>query len=185
MKAPASIAWRRLDSPGHDAAVLRAVSGGWQLEGAAVFVESGLACHLRYEVTVDRGWHTRAAIVQGWRGSKAVDLRLDVTEDQRWLLNGQAVAAVAGAIDIDLAFTPATNLLPIRRLGLEIGATARVDAAWLRFPELDLRRLDQVYRRVGSDTYLYSSQGGTFTAPLTVSAAGFVTTYPGLWVEER
>jgi hypothetical protein len=182
---PIGIAWRRLDTPGHDAAILRAVSNGWQLEGAAAFLESGFACHLTYAVHLERSWRTRSVIVRGWYGNTPVDLQVRVDADRGWSLNGQSVPAVAGAVDIDLAFTPATNLLPIRRLGLQVGASSPVVAAWLPFPAIDLRPLDQVYHRVANDTYRYSSQSGTFTATLIVSPAGFVTNYSGLWVEER
>lgn len=180
-----SIVWRRLDGFGHDAALLRPADEGWQLEGAAAFLESGLPCHLVYRVTVDHSWHTRSALIRGWYGTTAVDLVVTVSSDREWFLNGRSVAAVAGSIDVDLAFTPSTNLLPIRRLGLTIGASAPVVAAWLPFPGIDLRPLDQVYHRISDDTYGYSSQGGTFTATLTVSPVGFVTNYSALWVEER
>lgn len=33
-----SVAWRRLDIPGHDAATLSPSGDGWDLEGAAVLV---------------------------------------------------------------------------------------------------------------------------------------------------
>jgi hypothetical protein len=40
--------------------------------------------------------------------------------------NGAAVSAVEGCIDIDLKYSPSTNLLPIRRLNLAIGESAEV-----------------------------------------------------------
>lgn len=144
-----------------------------------------MPCHLSYVVAVDEAWRTRSAQLRGWAGATEVDLDLRVTPDQQWILNGTPVAAVAGCIDVDLSFTPATNLLPIRRLGLPIGSSAPVAAAWLRFPELDLQRLDQVYSRVAEGRYEYSSAGGAFRASLEVSASGLVTDYPGLWREER
>lgn len=182
---PVSIAWRRLDSPGHDAATLLAIDGGWKLEGAAAFLESALPCHLLYSVELNGLWRTRSAAVEGWFGTTRVDLKVRVEGDHQWLLNGHPVPAVAGAFDIDLAFTPATNLLPIRRLDLSVGASVPVIAAWLPFPELELRPLDQVYHRSAEGAYDYSSSGGTFKATLSVSPHGFVTSYPGLWVQER
>ncbi len=83
-----------------------------------------------------------------------------------------------------LGFTPATNLLPIRRLGLAPGQSAEVRAAWLSFPALTLELLEQVYRRTSEATYAYASDGGRFTAELSVSGDGFVTRYPGLWEAE-
>lgn len=181
---PVCIAWRRLDCPGHDAAVLRAAEGGWLLEGAAAFLESGLPCHLGYCVAIDHHWQTRSAVVKGWHAGAQVDLEMGVDSGRRWSLNGKSAAAVAGAIDLDLAFTPATNLLPVRRLGLVVGGSASVVAAWLPFPALELRPLAQVYRRIAGDTYDYSASSGDFRAQLTVSPNGFVTNYPGLWVQE-
>ena len=181
----ASIIWRRLDAPGHDAATLSAFDGGVRLEGAAAFLESGLPCHLRYRVELDDRWHTRMADVRGWLGAARIDLEIRVVANREWLLNDAPVPGARGCIDVDLAFTPATNLLPIRRLNLPVGGSAPVVAAWLPFPNLELRPLDQVYRRTSDDTYEYSSAGGTFKAGLLVSPHGFVTHYSGLWREER
>ena len=179
-----NVAWSRLDTPGHDAATLSPSSEGWELEGAAVLVRSGAVCHLSYLVTLDGGWRTRSADVKGWVGSRKIDLRIDVGEDGQWTVNDQVIDAVRGCIDIDFAFTPATNLLPIRRLGLPVGGSQNVVAAWLRFPEFDLQPLDQGYLRSGELSYEYQSRGGSFRASLSVSSEGFVVDYPGIWTCE-
>lgn len=88
---------------------------------------------------------------------------------------------MAGCIDLDLNFSPSTNLLPIRRLGLAIGEEAKVNAAWLRFPGFTLEPLEQLYRRIDRTTYRYESAGGKFVAELRVNTAGFVTHYPNFW----
>jgi len=54
----------------------------------------------------------------------------------------------------------------------------------VRFPELALEVLEQVYTRVGEHAYVYESAGGAFRRELTVDAAGFVLDYPGLWAAE-
>ena len=90
-----------------------------------------------------------------------------------------------GCLDLDLNFSPSTNLLPIRRLNLEIGQQSEVKAAWLRFPSFELEPFPQVYTRLDEFTYRYSSGGGTFVRDLTVNNAGFVTDYPGLWQAEQ
>ncbi len=86
-----------------------------------------------------------------------------------------------GCIDLDLNFSPSTNLLPIRRLNLPIGQEAAVRAAWLRFPSFSLEPLEQRYRRVDAAVYRYESAGGKFVTQLDVNASGFVTRYPGFW----
>jgi hypothetical protein len=180
MTAAVSVIWRRLDLPGHEAARLSAVPEGWRLQGAAVFRHASGPVRLDYDIRVDARWHTRQATVTGWAGAAAVDIDI-VNDADGWRCNGAPVVAVAGCLDIDLGFSPSTNILPIRRLGLSVGAAAPVAAAWLRFPELDLVRLDQTYTRLGPDTWLYESAGGAFRRTLTVDAAGMVIDYPGLW----
>ena len=94
--------------------------------------------------------------------------------------------AVKGCTDVDLNFSPSTNLLPIRRLNLNIGNQAPVSAAWLRFPSFTLERLDQIYSRVDDQTYRYeSNRGGKFVVELKTNDIGLVISYPGLWEEER
>jgi hypothetical protein len=85
-------------------------------------------------------------------------------------------------VDVDLGFTPSTNLLPIRRLSLAVGAEASIRAAWLRFPGLELEPLEQVYRRESEHRYRYESGGGRFAAELEVDEFGLVARYGDYWV---
>jgi len=176
-----SILWRRLDHPGHESARLFYHSDSWNLEGTAVFSHEQLPCRLDYSIVCDSKWQTRSAKVAGWLGERLIEIEVQVRDDQRWLLNEEDSPEVAGCIDLDLNFSPATNLLPIRRLDLAIGQQMEVRAAWLRFPSFKLEPLSQLYKRIDETTYRYESGGGSFVTALTVNASGFVTTYPGLW----
>lgn len=178
-----SILWRRLDRPGHDSARLSIRDSTRVLTGTAVFAQDGEACRLDYEVVCDREWRTMAGRVSGWVGGEIVSLEIAVSS-HRWFLGGMECREVAGATDLDLELSPSTNLLPIRRLNLEIGQEAAVRAAWLRFPGFNLEPLEQVYRRTGPATYRYESGGGAFFTELEVNEAGFVTLYPDFWRAE-
>jgi hypothetical protein len=178
------IVWRRLDLPGHEMGRLERRDDGWQLSGTAVFSHERRPCKLDYLVTCDPGWRTTSAHVTGLIGDREVDLRVSVDRDRKWYLDGTECRAVAGCLDIDLGFSPSTNLLPIRRLALAPGEEAEVRAAWLPFPSLAFELLPQVYRRVDNTTYRYESRGGVFVRMLEVNAVGFVTSYPDLWQEE-
>ncbi len=184
MKPSASILWQRLDLPGHEAARLDALDAGWSLAGTAVFAFDQAPCKLDYRIHCDAAWLTTSAQVQGYVGDREVTLHVAVEEGRRWRLNGADCPSVAGCLDLDLGFSPATNLLPIRRLQLGVGASAEVRAAWLPFPALAFELLPQVYRREGETAYRYESRGGAFVRTLEVNAAGFVTSYPGLWRAE-
>lgn len=157
---------------------------GWELSGSAVFAEEGHPVCLVYLIKCDRDWKTCAASVSGWVGPTAVKIEIAATAQGEWTVNGQAVPAVRGCVDVDLNFSPSTNLLPIRRLSLAVGASAPVRAAWLRFPSFSLEVLEQVYRRTGQHEYEYSSAGGSFIAKLKVDASGFPVEYAGVWVAE-
>jgi hypothetical protein len=96
------------------------------------------------------------------------------------------VPKLAGALDVDLGFTPATNTLPIRRLALAVGESAPVRSAWLRFPELRLEPLEQTYTREAEQRFRYQAlvDGELFTARLDTDAFGRVLRYEGLWEAE-
>ena len=179
-----TILWRRLDQPGHEAARLWSQESFWHLAGTAVFLHEEQPSNLSYHLICDTNWLTRSGRAKGWVGSLTLDVELLVDATQHWWLNGKEVPSVEGCLDLDLNFSPSTNLLPIRRLALDIGQAAKVKAAWLRFPSFVLEPLDQVYRRTAVTTYRYESAGGKFVRDLTVNPAGFVTDYPDIWVQE-
>src|ERR1044072_1961559 len=104
-----SILWRRLDRPGHGAARLSLRNFTRVLFGTAVFAQDGQSCRLDYEVVCDRDWRTVAGRVTGWGGGEVVSVELAVASHRRWRLDGIECPQVAGATDLDLNFSPATN----------------------------------------------------------------------------
>jgi hypothetical protein len=178
------IVWRRLDQPGHDSAHITFQDPFWCLEGVAVFIEDKRPCKLDYQILCDYSWKTILGRVNGWVGKKTVELEFAADAKRRWRINKKECPSVEGCIDIDLSFTPATNLLPIRRLQLPVGKESVVRAAWLRFPVFSLEPLEQKYRHLTAETYRYESLGGKFIKKLTVNSIGFVTNYPGFWKVE-
>lgn len=181
MRIETSILWRRLDQEGHDACLLCKTDDGWRLKGHALFLHDGQACSLAYVVDCDAGWGTRSARVGGFVGTQELRYEIKRLADGQWMLNGMEQAEVAGLVDADLGFTPATNLLAIRRFDLAIGAATPAPAAYMALPELRLERLDQSYRRLDGSRYAYAAPKFGYDAVLTVSSAGFVLYYPGLW----
>jgi hypothetical protein len=179
------VLWRRIDLPGHEIGRVDSHEEGWTLAGTAVFAHDGRPCRLDYEVTCDTEWRTTSAGVAGAIGVRPVDLTVSVDRRGRWRLNNEVCEAVEGCIDIDLGFSPSTNLLPIRRLGLAVGEAAEVQAAWLPFPALAFEPLAQTYQREGETTYRYESGGGRFVRTLEVNPTGLVIDYPGLWEIEE
>lgn len=181
------VLWRRLDLPGHDAAMLRRVGRGWEIRGMAVFHDVREPTALRYRVGCDPEWRTAEATVAGWCGARFVALRLRRDRAGRWTLNGVPCAPVTGCIDLDLSFTPATNLLPLRRLDLAVGQAAEVRSAWLEWPAGVLTPLPQRYARRSATEYEYQADlpgAAGFAGVLRVEPGGWILDYAGLWRAE-
>lgn len=179
-----SILWRRLDTPGHDACRLHGDGNSWRLDGAAVFAHQGAPARLVYDVTCNLEWQTQQGRVRGWLGTESLTLDITRTEAGAWSLNGETVPHLDDCFDLDLGFTPATNLLPVRRLALEEGEAADAPAAWLDLATRGVTRLHQRYERRGESVYWYEAPSFDYAAPLDVTMAGFVRQYPGLWEAE-
>lgn len=126
-----SILWKRLDTPGHDACHLDGDEAGWKLQGTAVFRHDEVPARLTYQIVCGLTWHTLQGRVEGWLGVQPVAFNIARIDTGEWTLNGLVVSGLENCVDLDLGFTPATNLLPIRRLDLVEGQEAEAPAAWL------------------------------------------------------
>ena len=181
MGNPKTLLWQRRRGTGLERFELIHEADGWVLRGTILALEEQGPAQANYEIFCDAAWHTRQAIVscRGAGGDRS--LRVDV-EEGHWYEDGKEREAVRGCIDIDLSWTPSTNTLPIRRLGLAVGErSGPVTAAWVRFPELTIETLPQEYERLAERRYRYSSRGGAFTAELEVDEEGVVVDYEGIW----
>ena len=177
----ASILWRRLDSPGHDACSLRESDVGWQLDGGAVFVHEGVPARLNYDLTCDRSWRTQRGQVNGWIGTAPIQFNITRSADGTWTCNGAVVPGLEACVDLDLGFSPATNLFQLRRLALPEGQAADARVAWFDVSSGSLDLLLQRYERRSKFTYWYEAPRFNYAALLEVDALCFVRRYPGLW----
>jgi hypothetical protein len=184
MSEHSTILWRRIDMPGHEVAELTATTAGFRLSGVAAFVYETLPCRMEYVIRCDALWRTKSLHLQGHIGATLASLDLTRSTDDSWMANDTPMPHLLGCVDVDLGFSPSTNLLPVRRLRLAVGAHAAVRAAWVRFPELTVEVLEQTYTHSDELVYEYESAGGTFRRELAVNAAGFVVEYPDYWTAE-
>jgi len=181
MGNPPAILWQRIQGTGLERFELREEADGWALRGTILALEKHGPAQADYEILCDAAWYTRRADISLRDTVGERSLRLTV-ENGRWYENGNERQAVRGCIDIDLGWSPSTNTLPIRRLGLAVGEKSGIiTAAWVRFPELTLEPLPQEYERLAERRYRYSSRGGGFTAELEVDEDGLVLDYQGIW----
>jgi hypothetical protein len=169
--------WLRLDREGTDRCTLSRASHGWLLSGQANWREDAGEVSLSYAVRCGPDWQSLSADITGTGHDGDIGLRL-ARDTDGWRVNDKLQPGTQGCTDLDLCFTPATNLMPLRRIFRD-GEPLAVAAAWVPPGLNGLRNLKQRYTPMPDGTVVYSSPG--FTAPLTVHETGFVTHYPDLW----
>jgi uncharacterized protein len=192
------LVWRRVDAPGIEYFRLWESAAGPRLTGTVILAHAGSPWRLKYAVACAPDWTSLGVHVALTRGAVTRHVKLTAGGSgagRRWRRSAEEaprqaagqhqapedLAEIAGCLDVDLAFTPSTNILPLRRLGLAPGESREVTAAWLRFPELTIEPLAQRYTRLDERRVRYESRGGAFTAELEVDELGLVVRYPPLW----
>lgn len=152
--------------------------GGWRLRGWTVLPIGDDPGRIEHVVRIDEAWRTRAATIDVHTDQRrSWDVRVD---GGAWTIDGAARPDLDGCTDIDLGWSPSTNTLPVRRLGLDVGEEAITEAAWFRFPELVIERSVQRYQRTGERSWRYRS--GPYDFDLEVDAHGIVVRYgEDLW----
>jgi hypothetical protein len=182
MALPKSIAWRRLDlDHGLGAAAIYAIPDGFGADGCDVVVDGDRLWWVTWGVDVDRGWRTRsfAAAVGGSSGER--DLTLVADRSGSWTREGEPAPELEGCTDVDIVSTVFTNTMPIRRLGLAVGESADIRAAWVDVPSLELSVSSQRYTRLepeeGVDRYQFVALDSADPYLLTVDDEGLVIDY--------
>ena len=175
------VVWKNLLLNGVDYCALWHTAEGWLLKGTVVGVlKDQQPMIASYEISCDENWLTHRVEIERILGKDTKTLGLNVESRGVWRSSGQELPELHGCPDVDLAITPATNTLPIRRLDLHVGKGESVIAAWVKFPELTIQPLSQRYTRLAKNTYRYESNTG-FSAEIVVDDLGLVTAYPGGW----
>jgi uncharacterized protein len=172
--------------------------GGDMLSATGVAIGTDpVPYRLDYQLTTVDRYVTARLIVsaqgQGWRrileleraASGAWSCRTDAEGTTSLPLPGGDPAALAGALDCDLARSPLTNSMPVLRHGLhEGGGPVDFLMSWVSVPDLAVRASRQRYTFVRQDPGVrivrYESLGGTFAADISFDHHGVVLDYPGI-----
>jgi uncharacterized protein len=176
------IMWRRvMDDLSFEQAHLVQNEGGPEISGSVLIVQKGLPLRVDYCIACDASWQTRMVKVeQSWRGARR-KLQLNRDGSGLWKRNGKEDSTLAKCTDVDLGVSPSTNALPINRLLMPLGESREVNAAWIRFPELEIIPTHQLYQRVADRQYQYRNLVSGFTALIDVDGDGLPTDYGGVW----
>ncbi len=193
------IHWTGTDVWRAEAAHVLATPQGMRASGVQMGIDP-LPYRLEYLLEADAAWIARrlkvAAAGDGW--TRMVELTSDGAGRWTCVGGGEGApdlpaaggdhAALEGALDVDLGFSPMTNLIPVRRSGLYLGPGPELDlvAAWVSVPDLAVHRSEQRYENVRAGLkdavvrYIDRGVHDGFTAELLLDREGLVVEYPGL-----
>ncbi|MEU2989637.1 putative glycolipid-binding domain-containing protein [Streptomyces griseoincarnatus] len=172
-----TVLWERKDRIGLEDCRLDAVAAGFRLSGVALYRGRGGPTRAVYRIEADGDWHTREVDLRIEDHTGTLSFCLTADGQGHWMLDGKPLPAADGCLDVDLAFTPSTNTLAIRRLGLDVGGSAEAQVLWVPVPSLKARVVTQTYERVDRSTYRYRTRYGSYA--ITTDAEGLVLDYPG------
>lgn len=177
----ADVLWKRVDHPSFEHCRVLSAAKFISVHGCVLAAAEGIPLRVDYLVFCATDWTTRTVNVHVTHGldHRVLEIRRD--DDGVWWREGAAIPDMEGVVDVDLAITPSTNTLPIRRLALPLGAEVKLDALWVQFPSFTIERLSQSYTSTGDRRYLYQSRGGAFSAELEVDHEGVVIRYGTIW----
>ena len=179
------ILWAAQADTGLEHCYLRHSAAEIVADGLVIGVEEGIAFRIRYQVCCDLGWQVRKVVVTSL-GETEQTIHIVADGLGNWTTAaGQPIAELTGCLDVDIAVTPFTNTLPIRRLNLSAGESAAINVVYVAVPALQVRVAPQRYTCLATSsagaTYQFESLDSGFAAVLTVDAAGLVEEYPQLF----
>ncbi|WP_246632079.1 putative glycolipid-binding domain-containing protein [Pseudonocardia nigra] len=185
------LTWQADDGRGLEGTRLLLGTGGFRALGRMVRVGAGGEFTASYRLIVGEDGRLARLSVTSATAEKERHLTLNRTDDGVWLVDTGAASGgtrgdFAGALDVDLAYSPMFNSLPIRRLGLHRKPGEHVvPMVFVSLPDLEMQVVEQVYRTVSvlddeSGHALVEFRWGDFSAELVVDADGVVSSYPGL-----
>lgn len=154
-------------------------------EGTILMIENDHPLRIGYTIRCDPHWTVRQVAIHA-EGADNAEQQLQADGAGHWSsASGGPLASLDGCIDVDIAATPFTNTLPIRRLALKPGDSAEIKVAYIAIPDLSVNPARQRYTcleaRPDGARYRYESLDSGFTAELRVDADGLVIDYQELW----
>lgn len=184
-----TIIWQNKDQADYSVEYFRLTSeyGINTMKGTVILLLDQVPSLVNYEIVSDKYWKTRSIkISQQMPDNKSMNIYLRVSHDQNWreydtYHRSTIIDFASGLYDVDLQVTPATNSLPINRLGLKEGESQEIDVVWIGLPGLTLVRQEQKYSRINSRYYKFEIPSTGFRAQLEVDKLGFIINYDTSW----
>lgn len=179
----ATYVWQRTDLKAGLGLVRLDTGDAIRASGSEIALDESSGWLVTFDIELDRKWRTRRveASVRGDEGHRTVALEGD--GQGLWMVDGHPAPGLTGCIDVDIAATPFTNTIVIRRVEIPIGDTVEVRVAWIGIPDLGVSAVAQTYRRLepanGVDRYEYRRSGSPTGWVIDVDEDGVALEYEG------
>jgi len=174
--------WASLEGEGTEYLRVDIDAGGTLAQGVVVGARGGQPYGLVYTVRLDADWRTRAVDIARPAEGQLLSVEADGVGRWRDARSGEHLPQLDGCIDVDIAATPFTNTLPIRRCQWANGQSRAFDMAYVSVPDLAMSKVRQRYTCIEQATkFLYENVPNDFQAELVIDAHGLVVDYPELF----
>jgi hypothetical protein len=172
-----SVLWQRTDRIYLEHGTLDRIEDGHILAGVVLYRGRSGPSRFGYTIQTDESWHSRSVRLDldEPTGTQTVELAADAAGS--WTRDGVPMELPFPCQDIDLAISPSTNTLAIRRLALAVGETGHAHVLWIQVPSFGMRAVEQAYERIDKTTYRYKGKFGSYK--IEVDDNGLVLQYPG------
>ena len=176
-----TLGWRSLEHGGVEHLRVHGTGGQVLATGAVTAEHDGARYQVDYQVHCDEAWRVGELRVRLADGAASCLLMSDGMGN--WTgADGVRRPELAGCKDVDIAVTPFSNTLPIRRLNLGPGESAAIRVVYVPVPSLAPVAVGQRYTCLEKyRRYLYEGLDNGFSVELTVDRFGLVIDYPGLF----
>jgi hypothetical protein len=136
---------------------------------------------IEYRISIDKTWNVKTVEIES-KLNDSLKISLKTDSIGKWFNNdNQEIKELNGCIDIDIAITPFTNTLPIRRLGSILKERTKINVLYFDIASWSFKKVEQYYTMLDSNLYKYEGAFRNFTANLPTDNYGFVTSYPNLF----
>jgi uncharacterized protein len=137
---------------------------------------------VEYRIRTNEHWQTVLLEINSRHSNQIQQLKFEGDGKGSWMQDGKKAEQFNGCIDVDIALTPFTNTLPIRRLKLNQGQSQNIQVIYCDLLEQVIKPVHQKYTCLSATGFHYQNIPNDFEANIRVDESGFVVDYPSLFV---
>jgi hypothetical protein len=173
--------WKGIEYDSLEHCMVQEIATGAEINAVIVGRSSNIIYRVEYRFRTNHDWQVLHAEIKTHLNDAEQHIVLSTDGVGDWMMNGGMAPEFAGCTDIDIALTPFTNTLPIKRLKLAVAKEAEVQVVYFDMLEGIVKPVQQRYTRVTEHSYHYENIPNDFEADIRIDDHGLVVDYPGLF----